>query len=305
MKVINVGSLNLDHVYRVDRFLLPGETKSSQSYKITAGGKGLNQSIALAKAGATVYHGGVVGENCELLSQALRDAGVHLEHLMHLREPCGHAVIQVDDQGQNCILIYGGTNRMLSQQYIDDLLDHSCSDDIILVQNETNLVDYIIEQAARRGVRVAMNAAPMSDEVKGYPLEKLHWLIVNEIEGAQLAGKKNYGEIMDGLRAAYPQTAIALTLGSEGVWYRDQHQDIRLSACQISNLVDTTAAGDTFVGYFLESILSGARERDALVRASVASALAIERLGAAESIPLADEVHKALTSGRYTVEALA
>ena len=186
MKVINVGSLNLDHVYRVDRFLLPGETKSSQSYKITAGGKGLNQSIALAKAGATVYHGGVVGENCELLSQALRDAGVHLEHLMHLREPCGHAVIQVDDQGQNCILIYGGTNRMLSQQYIDDLLDHSCSDDIILVQNETNLVDYIIEQAARRGVRVAMNAAPMSDEVKGYPLEKLHWLIVNEIEGAQL-----------------------------------------------------------------------------------------------------------------------
>ncbi len=305
MKVINVGSLNLDHVYRVDRFLLPGETKSSQSYKITAGGKGLNQSIALAKAGATVYHGGVVGENCELLSQALRDAGVHLEHLMHLREPCGHAVIQVDDQGQNCILIYGGTNRMLSQQYIDDLLDHSCSDDIILVQNETNLVDYIIEQAARRGVRVAMNAAPMSDEVKGYPLEKLHWLIVNEIEGAQLAGKKNYGEIMDGLRAAYPQTAIALTLGSEGVWYRDQHQDIRLSACQISNLVDTTAAGDTFVGYFLESILSGARERDALVRASVASALAIERLGAAESIPLADEVRKALTSGRYTVEALA
>ena len=305
MKVINVGSLNLDHVYRVDRFLLPGETKSSQSYKITAGGKGLNQSIALAKAGATVYHGGVVGENCELLSQALRDAGVHLEHLMHLREPCGHAVIQVDDQGQNCILIYGGTNRMLSQQYIDDLLDHSCSDDIILVQNETNLVDYIIEQAARRGVRVAMNAAPMSDEVNGYPLEKLHWLIVNEIEGAQLAGKKNYGEIMDGLRAAYPQTAIALTLGSEGVWYRDQHQDIRLSACQISNLVDTTAAGDTFVGYFLESILSGARERDALVRASVASALAIERLGAAESIPLADEVHKALTSGRYTVEALA
>ena len=304
MKVINIGSLNLDHVYRVDRFLLPGETKSSQSYKITAGGKGLNQSIALAKAGATVYHGGVVGENCELLSQALRDAGVHLEHLMHLREPCGHAVIQVDDKGQNCILIYGGTNRMLSRQYIDDLLDHSCSDDIILVQNETNLVDYIIEQAARRGVRVAMNAAPMNDAVRQYALEKLHWLIVNEIEGAQLSGKGTYGEMMEGLRAAYPQTAIVLTLGSEGVWYRDERQDIRLSACQISNLVDTTAAGDTFVGYFLESILSGARERDALVRASVASALAIERLGAAESIPLADEVRRALASGRYTVEAL-
>ncbi|HHY53044.1 MAG TPA: ribokinase [Clostridiales bacterium] len=304
MKVINVGSLNLDHVYRVDRFLLPGETKPSQSYKITAGGKGLNQSIALAKAGATVYHGGAVGENCELLLQALRNAGVHLEYLMHLREPCGHAVIQVDDQGQNCILIHGGTNRMLNRQYIDDLLGHSCSDDIVLVQNETNLVDYVIEQAARRGVRVAMNAAPISEEVKRYPLEKLHWLIVNEIEGAQLTGQKSYEEIMNHLQKSYPQTAIVMTLGSEGVWYRDGHQDIRLSACQVSNLVDTTAAGDTFVGYFLESILSGARERDALVRASVASALAIERLGAAESIPLASEVEKALASGRYTVETL-
>lgn len=301
MKVINIGSLNVDYVYRVDKFLLPGETKHAISRTVNAGGKGLNQSIALAKAGATVYHGGAVGHDGEILCDTLKAAGVHLEFLQKMQLPCGHAVIQVDDEGQNCILLYGGTNICLTEQYIDDLLMHCNSDDIILLQNEANMVSYIIEQAAKRKIRIAMNAAPMNDAVKQYPLDKLTWLVVNEVEGAQLVGQGSYEEIMHRLCLTYPNCTIVLTLGGDGVWYRSATANIRLKACKISNILDTTAAGDTFLGYFLAGILENIDEKSALMRASVASALAIQKQGAAASIPMAQDVIDAIASGNYNI----
>lgn len=301
MKVINIGSLNIDHIYRIDRFLLPGETKSAASYTVNAGGKGLNQSIALAKAGATVYHGGVVGADGGILLDVLRDAGVHLEFLQQLQETCGHAIIQVDDAGQNCILLHGGTNQQLTRPYIDCLLQHCTSEDILLLQNETNFVDYIIEQAAQRNIRIAFNAAPMQAAVQQYPLDRLSWLIVNEVEGAQLVGGNSFEETMRRLRKAYPNTAIVLTLGAAGVWYCDATQEYRLGACSIPRIVDTTAAGDTFLGYFLAGMLSNSSVHEALTRATVASALAIGHPGAAISIPLASDVEHALRSPQYAL----
>ena len=151
MKIVNLGSLNLDHVYQVDRFLLPGETKASKSLTDNAGGKGLNQSIAAVRTGAEVYHAGYFGANSDMLRKVLVDSGVHTEWMEdHLDIPCGHTVIQVDDAGQNCILLFGGTNVCLTEEYIDRVLDQCGPDDILLLQNETNLVPYIIEQAAKR-----------------------------------------------------------------------------------------------------------------------------------------------------------
>ncbi|MDD7222448.1 MAG: PfkB family carbohydrate kinase, partial [Eubacteriales bacterium] len=107
MKIVNLGSLNLDHVYQVDRFLLPGETKASKSLTDNAGGKGLNQSIAAVRTGAEVYHAGYFGANSDMLRKVLVDSGVHTEWMEdHLDIPCGHTVIQVDDAGQNCILLF-------------------------------------------------------------------------------------------------------------------------------------------------------------------------------------------------------
>ena len=140
-KIINIGSLNLDHVYQVDHFVLPGETTSALSYAVNVGGKGLNQSIALAKAGAQVWHGGMLGTDGGMLSRALEEAGVDVSWLRALPESCGHAVIQVNSQGQNCILLHGGTNRMLTREYVDQLLACAQPEDVVLVQNETNLVD--------------------------------------------------------------------------------------------------------------------------------------------------------------------
>jgi len=291
MKIVNFGSLNIDYVYRVDRFLFPGETRPSKSRKVHAGGKGLNQSIALARAGAQVHHAGIIGVgDSELLLEILESSGVIIEYLVNLNEPGGHTIIQVDDSGQNTILLYGGTNRSLTKDYIDDVLQHFTRDDIVLLQNEINLVEYIIDKAFEHGIRVAFNAAPIDINVKSFPLEKLSWLIVNEIEGSELTGMEKPEDILNCLRSKYPSTAILLTLGEQGCRYLHENCDLSVPALSVSQIVDTTGAGDTFTGYFLHNVTKGINEKRALEIASAASALAIQKNGAAESIPWANEL---------------
>ena len=298
MKIVNLGSLNVDHVYRVDHFLLPGETKASQSLTANAGGKGLNQSVAAARTGVDVYHAGYYGTGSEILIDALNRAGVRLDLMEEKDMPNGHAIIQVDDAGQNCILLYGGTNVCLTEEYVDRVLDACTGDDILLLQNETNLIPYIIESAAARGIPAAMNAAPMDEGVKAYPIGKLRYLIVNEIEGAALAGGESFEETMANLIAAYPDTGILLTLGSAGAWFHDGDRDIRMGCCKVPKVVDTTAAGDTFLGYFLAGMLDKLDPADALRRATFASALTIQKPGAADSIPNVAEVEAAMAANQ-------
>ena len=234
-----------------------------------------------------------------MLRTVLVDSGVHTEWMEdHLDIPCGHTVIQVDDAGQNCILLFGGTNVCLTEEYIDRVLDQCGPDDILLLQNETNLVPYIIEQAAKRGIPAAMNAAPMDEGVKDYPIGRLRYLIVNEIEGAALAGGNSFEETMDNLIAAYPGVGILLTLGSAGAWFHDGDRDIRMGCCKVEKVVDTTAAGDTFLGYFLAGMLDKLDPAEALKRATFASALTIQSPGAADSIPTVDQVEAAMASGK-------
>ena len=123
MKVLNFGSLNLDYVYQVDRFVRPGETLSARSMALNPGGKGLNQSIALARAGAQVYHGGCVGKGGEALRELLRENGVNTELLLPTGQPQGSAVIQVTPQGENCILLYGGSNQALEEGQYSGILE--------------------------------------------------------------------------------------------------------------------------------------------------------------------------------------
>lgn len=294
MKIINFGSLNVDYVYHVDEFLRPGETKQTKEREIFAGGKGLNQSIALARAGAAVYHAGIVGKDGEILKNALESANVNTNYLLQMDMDGGHTIIQINAKGENCILLYGGTNQRLTEEYIDDVLDNCSQEDFILLQNETNLVEYIIEKAAQKGMRVAFNAAPMDRKVREYPLEKLEWLFVNEIEGGDLAKESEYRSIIETLTRKYPNSTVVLTLGKDGVWYKSQKKEIRLSACKVKEIVDTTAAGDTFIGYFLAGMLQKLPEKQALTQATVASALAIGKKGAAGSVPCLAEVNEAM-----------
>ena len=298
MKIVNLGSMNVDYVYRVDKFLVAGETKASQSRAENAGGKGLNQSVAAARAGAEVQHAGYIGAGAEILVDALTRGGVHMDLMERLPDvPTGHTFIQVDDNGQNCILLYGGSNTCLTKEYIDGVLARCTPEDMLLLQNETNLVPYAIEAAYAKGIPVAMNAAPMDGGVKDYPLGRLRWLVVNEIEGAELAGGSSYEETMANLIAAYPDTGIVMTLGSDGAWFHDGERDIRIGCAKVAKVVDTTAAGDTFLGYFLVGMLEKMDPADALKRATCASALTIQSPGAADSIPDVKRVAAAMATG--------
>lgn len=298
MKLLNFGSLNKDFVYDVEHFVQPGETASSQGLFINCGGKGLNQSIAAAKAGIAVYHAGVVGADGGMLEEKLRENGVDVSFLQRVESPNGHAIIQVDKSGQNCILLYGGTNQMLTKEYICRTLDafDGEKDVLVLLQNETNLVGYIMEEAHRRGMQTALNAAPMNGGVLEYPLETLDWLIVNEVEGRQIAGCEKDDEILPLLREKYPDCGILLTLGSRGARCSRGAEEYQIG-CFDADVVDTTAAGDTFSGYFLYAMSVENDIPKALLLASAASALAIGRRGASDSVPLKAEVEEALRDG--------
>ncbi|AMJ41104.1 ribokinase [Anaerotignum propionicum] len=297
MKILNFGSLNMDYVYEVDHFVEPGETMSSNGLFVNCGGKGLNQSIAAVKAGNLVYHAGFVGKGGEALAAKLGENHVDVSLLMDTTENCGHAIIQVDKHGQNCILLYGGTNQLYTKEYISETLDKFGNEGLVLLQNETNLVGYMIEESHKRGLKIAFNAAPMNEKVLKYPLELLDWLIVNEVEGRQIAGCEKDEEILPVLKHKYPKGNILLTLGSRGAICYSKGETYKIGCHQVE-VVDTTAAGDTFSGYFLYGILNGESIPDSLLLATTASALAIGKKGASDSVPLKEEVDHVLKENK-------
>ena len=294
--ILNFGSLNLDQVYRVDAFVQPGETKSSLSLETHCGGKGLNQSVAAARAGAKVWHAGLIGCDGDMLYDKLKENGVDLSLTERSPGVSGHAIIQVDNNGQNCILLYGGTNQQLTEEYIDRALEAFGSEGLVLVQNETNLVGYIMRRAHEKGLQVAINAAPMDEKVFSYPLEYVNWLIVNEIEGASIAKCELEVDILPTLAKKYPDMNVLLTLGKRGAICARGDERAKSGIYSVK-VVDTTAAGDTFLGYFLAEVLDGKSLGDALALATVASSMCVQVMGAADSVPLRNDALTAQESG--------
>jgi ribokinase len=288
--------LNLDQVYRVDAFVQPGETKLSRSLETHCGGKGLNQSVAAARAGAEVWHAGMLGYDGEMLLDKLRENDVNVSLLERSDGVSGHAIIQVDDNGQNCILLFGGTNQALTEAYVDRALAAFGGEGLVLVQNETNLVGTIIARAHERGLQVAINTAPMDDKVFAYPLEQVDWLIVNEMEGAALARCGREADILPTLQAKYPKLNVLLTLGKRGAVCLRGGEQAAIGIYDVP-VVDTTAAGDTFLGYFLAQIQNGATLGDALALATAASSLCVQTMGAADSVPCLRDAQRALQTG--------
>ena len=295
-KILNFGSLNLDQVYRVDAFVRPGETKSSLSLETHCGGKGLNQSVAASRAGAEVWHAGLIGCDGEMLCDKLRENGVNLALLERSDGVSRHAIIQVDNSGQNCILLFGGTNQALTEAYVDRVLEAFGSEGVVLVQNETNLVGYIMKRAHEKGLQVAINAAPMNETVFSYPLDLVDWLVVNEIEGAAIAKCAQEAQILPTLQLKYPKMNVLMTLGKRGAICARGGESAKSGIYHVK-VVDTTAAGDTFLGYFLNEALDGKRLEEALRLATAASSLCVQTMGAADSVPLRKDVLFALESG--------
>lgn len=289
-RILNFGSLNVDHVYTVEHFVRPGETIDSLEMEVFPGGKGLNQSVALARAGAEVYHAGKIGKDGGFLTQLLQSAGVDVSFVETINGYTGKAIIQVEEStGQNSIILYGGANRQMTELYIDQVLGAFSGNEILVLQNEINLVEYILRKASKKGMLVALNPSPIGEELKHLDLHGVTWLLLNEIEGEALTGEKEPERITDVFLKQYPQMKIVLTLGKDGALYRDKDKNFR-QAIYSTQAVDTTAAGDTFTGYFLAASARGASPEEAMEEAAKASAITVSRPGAAVSIPTRQEV---------------
>ena len=291
MKILNYGSLNLDYVYQVPNFVRAGETISALRRDVNIGGKGLNQSIALARAGAEVYHAGCVGKDGKMLTDFLQQNGVNTSLIACVEEPSGHAIIQVEPNGQNCILIHGGANRCITEAQIDAALEQFEIGDFLLLQNEINDIDLIIRKARQKGLTVVLNPSPITAVLLQADLQNVDWFLLNETEGAALADLPDcdVDAVMQALRVKYPQAKFVLTLGSSGARYFDREEHINVAARRVQ-AVDTTAAGDTFTGFFLGELLRGGTVENALELASCASALTVTKAGAAQSIAPLDQV---------------
>ena len=296
MKVLNIGSMNLDLVYSVDHIVQPGETEASVSMNTFLGGKGMNQSVALAKAGVEVYQGGMIGEDGQPFLDACAEYGVRADFIRKVEGKSGHAVIQIDKNAQNCILLYGGANQMLTEGYVDEVLEHFAAGDILLLQNEVNLLPYIVDKAYEKGMQIALNPSPFNEKLSKVDMTKISLFLLNEVEGNQVTGLTVPEEIIVKMQELYPHARIVLTLGKDGAVYAEGAERFFQPIFPVK-AVDTTAAGDTFTGYFLAGLAEGMAIPEILKMSAKASSIAVSRPGAVPSIPYRDEVMAALAEG--------
>lgn len=289
MKILNFGSCNIDLVYTLDHIVTVGETETTYRFDTFPGGKGLNQSIAVAKAGAIVYHAGCLGRDGGMLRDLLNESGVNTNYLKSILEKNGHAIIQVSAKGENSIFLYPGSNEKVTKEWIDEVLENFAEGDMLLLQNEISNVDYLVEQGYKKGMCIVLNPSPFNDKLKKININMLSYVILNEVEAKELTGLSDVKESIAYLREHYPSLKVMLTLGSHGCIFADSDHEIFQPAYQV-NAIDTTAAGDTFTGYFVAEVAKGTAYEKILKIAAAASAISVTKQGAAPSIPDRQEV---------------
>lgn len=291
MKILNYGSLNIDYTYTVEHFVRGGETMSSEDMSVFSGGKGLNQSIALSKSGADVWHAGAIGTgDGDFLVEQLNEAGVNTELISVLKGKTGHAIIQKAKDGGNCILLYGGANQQITREMADQVLAHFDAGDYLVLQNEVSEIGYIMEKAHETRMKIVLNPSPMDEKIGSYPLEYVDYFLLNEIEAMDICKEQGEGEsLLHKLASKFPNSKIVLTLGGDGSLYWDGKHMYSQGIYKV-NVSDTTAAGDTFTGFFIGGLVQGMDAKKALDWAAKAAAIAVSRPGAAPSIPSREEV---------------
>ena len=299
MKICCFGSLNLDMVFSVKNFVQPKETIQSNGLAHFAGGKGLNQAMAIRKSGAQVMMAGSIGPDGQMLLDVCDQNGLDRRFVRTTSTNTGVAVIQVNGSGENCIILYDGANRSNDQAFMDEVLAELQAGDLLILQNEVNDLAYLMKMAGQRKIRIILNPSPFEEALKELPLELCAFLIVNEVEGQALSGKNQPQAIVDTLQDKYPDTGIILTYGAQGVYYATSGGKGYQRAFQVE-AVDTTGAGDAFTGYFIGMIAKGMVIQDAITMAQKAAAISVTRQGAAGSIPYIEEVIEAMAKDKST-----
>ncbi len=283
MAIWNLGSINVDHVYRLDHLPRPGETLNAAALDYGLGGKGANQSMAAGRAGAATSHIGAMGQADDWVIDRLRDSGVDTSHIHRLADQgTGHAIILVDRSAENCIIVHAGANRALTTDMISPSLSQIRAGDLLLMQNETSCQVQAAQAARAAGATVVYSAAPFDIAAVRAILPHVSILAMNAGEAEQLFKAVPDDLDIDGL---------LITRGGDGAEYRDLRggQTHHHPAFPVTP-VDTTGAGDTFAGYFAAALDRGDSPEQALRLASAAAAMQVTRHGAADAIPVLEEV---------------
>jgi len=291
-KILDYGSLNIDKTFLLDHIVQPGETIASYDYKLNAGGKGTNQAGALAKAGCNVFMAGKIGPDGIFILDLLKECNVNTQFIHQNSLTTGQALIQVSKNGQNSIILNAGANFENTKDEINNTLNNFSKGDYLILQNEINNIEYLINKAYEKELKICFNPSPFTKDILNLPLEKISYFFVNEVEASQIAEEKNvedYDSILQSLSKKFPSSKIIMTVGKQGAYfYFDKikiHQEIIDAP-----VVDTTAAGDTFMGYFIASLIKGYTTSEALFYATKAASITVSKLGALKSIPLKEQI---------------
>lgn len=283
MAIWNLGSINIDHVYRLARIPRPGETVAALGYTVGLGGKGANQSVAAAQAGASTRHIGALGTGDDWVVARLRDAGVCTADLIRLPDHAtGHAIILLESGGENSIVIHPGANRAIPRDRLAEILGRIAAGDILLIQNETNCQAEAARLARAAGACVMYSPAPFDLSALQEVLPHVSILAMNEGEA---------DELLAAMPEDLPVDGMLITRGAAGAEYRDLRTGTvyRQTAFAVQP-IDTTGAGDTFAGYFAAARDRGDSIPEALRLAAAAAALKVTRPGAGDAIPAMPEV---------------
>ncbi|MFC5738853.1 ribokinase [Sinirhodobacter huangdaonensis] len=291
MTVYTLGSINADHLYRLPHLPAPGETLAALSYSVGLGGKGANQSVALARAGADVRHIGAVGADGLWMVARLTEAGVDCAAVSEVEGASGHAIIAVDAAGENAILLHPGANRMIGAEMVRAALEGARPGDTLVLQNETSAQVEAARIGQEQGLFVVYSAAPFEAEAVAAVLPYLSLLIMNEVEAAQLCSALSV--TFEALTVPH----VVVTRGARGAEWHDRAGAVVHHAPAFAvTPVDTTAAGDTFAGYLVAGLAGGLGPEAAMRLASGAAALKVTRAGTADAIPARDEVMRFLAA---------
>jgi ribokinase len=280
MAIYNLGSINIDHVYRVPHLPQPGETLAAHGYAMGLGGKGANQSVAAARAGARTLHIGAVGTEGLWARESLAGYGVDVRHVSVGTVPTGHAIINVDPAAENAIVTFAGANHSPDASAVAQALVEANATDTLLLQNETSAQPQAAAFAAARGLRVVYSAAPFDVAALQAVLSHATMLVMNAGEAADL--RAAFGEL--------PPVTLVITRGAEGAeWIAPGATPLFVPAFRVTPF-DTTGAGDCFAGTLAAALDAGSDPASAMRRAAAAAAIQVTRPGAAQAMPSAAEV---------------
>ena len=291
MAIYNLGSINIDHFYRLPHLPRPGETLAAGSYAQGLGGKGANQSVAAARAGARVHHIGAIGAEGAPMRAKMQAAGVECAQVADLPGATGHAIILLDAYGENSIVLYPGVNRDITPEAAIAALGSARPGDVLILQNETSAQVEAARFAREQGLFVVYSAAPFEAEAVRAILPYVDLLLLNALEAEQFAAATGQPVTAAGV------PNVVITQGSEGADWHDCAGSERFSQPAFpTEVVDTTGAGDTFAGYLVAALAEGLAPRAAMRLAAAAGAVKVQRAGTADAIPARAEVEAFLTA---------